>query len=140
MLRAGSAGADEAEDRAIAAIEKLGGKVTRDPKKAGSPVIAVDLRSRKVTDKDLESLQGLKAVESLVLSNNRITDAGLAHLKGLRTLRSLKLDFTGITDKGLEHLKSLQQLEYLHIGYTQVKKEARAKLQEALPKLKIQGP
>ena len=35
--------ADEAEEKAVKAIEKLGGKVRRDEKADGKPVVAVDL-------------------------------------------------------------------------------------------------
>ena len=37
--------ADDAEDKAVAFVEKLGGKVTRDEKLPGKPVIRVHLSS-----------------------------------------------------------------------------------------------
>ena len=51
--------ADEA--KAIAEIEKLGGKVTRDEKSPGKPVIEVDLSDSKVTDAGLERLDRVDA-------------------------------------------------------------------------------
>ena len=41
LLAAPALRADEAEDRAVKAIEKLGGKVTRDDKREGKPVTIV---------------------------------------------------------------------------------------------------
>lgn len=132
---------NEAEDRAVAAIEKLGGKVERDKNKPGSPVVSVNLSSLKVTNKDLEHLKELHALESLDLSLNPITDGGLMHLKDMKRLRSLQLAFTNITGAGLEHLEGLSQLENLHVGYCKVRGgEGMKKLQKALPKLKIIGP
>jgi hypothetical protein len=46
--------ADDAADKAIADITKLGGKIERDDKKPGSPVIAVDLSSKEVKDANLK--------------------------------------------------------------------------------------
>lgn len=72
--------ADEAENRAVAAVEKLGGKVERDQERPGAPVVSVNLSSRKVTDKDLERLKDPPALEALDLNNNQITNEGLKHL------------------------------------------------------------
>jgi internalin A len=48
--------ADEAEDRAVAVIEKLGGKVTRDETKPSKPVVGVSLVFFQATDEDLKEL------------------------------------------------------------------------------------
>jgi hypothetical protein len=80
--------ADDAEYKAIADIMKLGGKIERDDKKPGSPVIAVDL------------------------SNKAVKDANLKCLQSLGELRSLKLDDAPITDEGLKHLKEIVQKSY----------------------------
>jgi len=42
--------ADDAEDRAVEAVKKLGGKAIRDEMVANKPVIAVFLSGTKVTD------------------------------------------------------------------------------------------
>ena len=57
--------ADQA--KAIAEIEKLGGKVTVDEKSPGKPVIEWIWRKRKVTDAGLEHLKGLTQLQSLNL-------------------------------------------------------------------------
>ena len=60
-----SAQGDNAEqERAIARIEKLGGKFELDEKRPGKPLIKVDLRQTKVTDADLEILKGLLSSEA----------------------------------------------------------------------------
>ena len=56
LLAAAPLLADEAEDKAVATVAKLGGKVTRDEKADGKPVIAVDLLNPNVTDADLQEL------------------------------------------------------------------------------------
>ena len=52
--------ADEAEDKAVALVEKLGGKVTRDEKLPGKPVAGVALFFSAVTDAELKELAALK--------------------------------------------------------------------------------
>ena len=52
--------ADDAEDKAVAFVEKLGGRVTRDEKLPGKPVIGVHLSFNAVTDVGLKELAPLK--------------------------------------------------------------------------------
>ena len=51
---------DDAEDKAVALVEGLGGKVTRDGKRPGKPVTEVDLSGTAVTDAELPGLAPLK--------------------------------------------------------------------------------
>src|ERR1043166_211196 len=75
-----AAGDNAEQDRAIAKIENLGGKVELDEKRPGKPVIKVDLRRTKVTDGDLEILKGFTHLRSLNLrSLLGVTDAGMKH-------------------------------------------------------------
>ena len=101
--------------RAIAEIEKLGGKVTIDEKSPGKPVITVDLRQTEVTDAGLEHLKRLPRLESLNLTRTKVTDAGMQHLEGLTTLRTLGLFGTHVTDAGLVYLDQSQQW-VLHVA------------------------
>ena len=101
--------------KAIAEIEKLGGKVTVDEKSPRKPVICVDLSSSKVTDVWLTTLRGLPQLQSLDLFSTKITDAGLEHLKGLTNLQSLDLRATHVTDAGLRQLKGLPSLQSLNL-------------------------
>ena len=81
---------NEKED-AVAAIIKLGGKVTYDEKTPGKPLVGVDLRDSKATDASLVHLNGLKNLQTLNLFGTGVTDTGLVHLKGLTNQRRLAL-------------------------------------------------
>ena len=63
--------ADDAEDKAVAFVEKLGGKVTRDEKLPGKPVIGVHLSFSAVTDAGLKELAPLKNLATLDLGTRR---------------------------------------------------------------------
>src|SRR5262245_52036648 len=85
-----SAQADEAEDKAVAFVEKQhGGRVIRDDKVPGKPVVMVNLGSTKVTDAGLKELTPLKSLTKLTLSGTLVTDAGLKELKSLKSLATL---------------------------------------------------
>src|SRR2546421_3958738 len=88
----GAARADEAS--AVKAVENLGGKVTRDDKLPGKPVIGVNFGHPKVTDADLKELKNLKQLTSLNLGWAKVTDVGLKELKDLKQLTSLSLTYT----------------------------------------------
>jgi len=126
------------EKKAVEAIEKLGGKVTRDGKRAGKPVTEVDLASSKaLKDDDLKILREFKQLEWLSLNETAITDAGLAHVKDLKDLKTLGLLKTGVTDKGFVHLKGLKKLGAVNLIGTKVTKEGAAGLQKSLPESMI---
>src|SRR5271157_3041520 len=73
--------------KAIAEIEKLGGKVAVDDKNPDKPVIDVDLMDTQVTDAGLSHLDRFPHLQSLNLYNTKVTDAGLEHVKGLAELQ-----------------------------------------------------
>jgi Leucine-rich repeat (LRR) protein len=118
LLRAqdGQAG----QERAIAEIKKLGGKVEVDPKRPSVPVVGVNLKHAKVVDASLEHLKGLTELEILFLEDTKVTDDGLVYLKGLTDLEALELSRTKVTDKGLEHLIVFTKLQRLDLGGTGV--------------------
>ena len=66
-----------------------------------------------------------------------MTDDGLANVEPLEKLTTLNLASTAVSDAGLEHLKGLTNLRQLNLAFTQTTDEGRAKLQEALPNVKI---
>ena len=103
--------ADQA--KAIAEIEKLGGRVTVDAKSPDEPVIEVELPSSKVTDAELQ------------------------HFAGLAQLQVLDLNGTKITDAGVQHLIRLSKLQQLFIRDTTTTEDGTKKLQQALPNCKI---
>jgi hypothetical protein len=90
------------------------------------------------TNTVLLHLEGLSQLQWLDLSGTRVTDAGLVRLQGFKRLGVLNLDNTEITDAGLEHLKGLNQLQKLCLVNTKVTDEGVKKLQQALPKCKIE--
>ena len=64
-------------------------------------------------------------------------DLGLAHLRRLTKLNYLLLDHTRVSDAGLEHLKSLTGLRNLNLSDTRVTGAGVARLQKALPRVRI---
>ena len=57
--------ADEAEDKAVKAIKKLGGSITCDETATDKPIVVVDLSSTKVTGKGKADLK--KALPELIV-------------------------------------------------------------------------
>ncbi|QJW93656.1 hypothetical protein [Frigoriglobus tundricola] len=57
--------ADDAEDKAIKAVEGLKGKVHRDKSRPGMPVYSVNVANTKVTDDDLQHVAAFKHLISL---------------------------------------------------------------------------
>jgi internalin A len=109
--------ADDAEAKAALAITKLGGKVTRDDKLPGKPVIAVILAgTTKVTDAGLKELKELKQLTSLNLGATKVTAAGVKELKELKQLTSLDLTWTWGTAAVLKELKDFKQLTSLNLA------------------------
>jgi hypothetical protein len=92
------------EAKAIAEIEKLGGKVTRDEKSPGKLVIGVAFSKSKLTNAELEHLASLPHLQSLELDNAQITDAAFANISKVPQLKRLLLINTPITDTGLSHM------------------------------------
>src|SRR2546421_372222 len=127
----GAARADEAS--AVKAVENLGGKVTRDDKLPGKPVIGVHLHEIGVTDAGLKELADLKQLTCLYLPGTPVTDAGLKELADLKQLTTLGLASTQVTDAGLKELADLKQLTALNLEGTKVTADGMADLQKALP-------
>src|SRR5438132_596267 len=93
---------DDAETKAVKLIEKAGGKVAREPKIKGNPVVGVDLSAKKVGDAELKDFAVLTQLQTLDLSFTPITDVGVKDLAKLGQLQSLDLRATKITDAGLK--------------------------------------
>jgi len=153
---------DGEADKALADIMGLGGRIERDDKAADKPIIGINLgataatdatldelksfdkvrrlllNGTKITDAGLEKLKGLGGLQKLYLVDTKITDAGLEHLKGLSELQVLSIVGTQVTDAGLEHLKGLSKLESLFVFGTKVTEAGAKKLQESIPKLKVE--
>src|SRR5689334_16700603 len=92
----GAVRADEAEDKAIKAIEQVGGHVYR-ADRDGKAVLKVTLRG-EATDASLKELAALKELDSLFLSGTGLTDAGLKELAACKQLQELRLLGKQFTD------------------------------------------
>src|SRR4051794_3687855 len=108
--------ADEADDRAEAAVKKLDGSLVRNQTLPGKPLVSVMLSMSKCTDDDLKMLADLKSISYLVLYNTGITDAGLQHLVGLQSLTRIDVMKPKITDAGLKVLAGMPNLEGLELA------------------------
>src|SRR5262245_23190006 len=78
------AGEEEAEKKALATVERLGGQVIRGESKAGKPVRQVTLLGKEVTDAAVKDLVGLKELDWLNLNDTKVTDAGLKDVVQLK--------------------------------------------------------
>src|SRR5262245_45691854 len=101
---------DDAEEKAVQALKELEGRIVRDEKAPGKPVIEV-LILDEATDENVKHLANFKELQKLGLLFSRdLTDTGLQHLAKLTKLQELSLQSTGLTDAGLKHLAKLKQL------------------------------
>jgi hypothetical protein len=137
LLVGTAARAGDGEDKAVTVIQKLGGRLTRDPKAKGKPVIHVDLGFTKMTDSGLKELAALKQLKVLFLHRTRVTNSGLKELAGLAQLEKLYLGATQVTDAGLKELRGLKRLTIVDLRFTRVTRAGAADLQKSLPMVKI---
>ena len=153
--------ASEAETKAIAQIEKAGGRVLKiaqndehqevsfkqegpsisdanlAPLRDLGNLIHLSLAKTSVTDAGLATIRGLTQLTELHLEETKITDKGLASLKDLKNLTYLNLYGTAVTDEGLDQLKGLTNLRHLYVWQTKVTEAGVKKLKAALPNLEI---
>ena len=130
----------EQEQKAVDAILKSGGYLTRDEKLPWRPVVRINLSNTKVMDSDLKDLKELKGLRTLWLDDTQITDAGLKDLNELKGLLVLGLSRTQITDAGLKELKELKGLQWLYLSGTKITAAGLKELNQALPATDIFGP
>ena len=91
-------------------------------------VTGVDLSGRNVDDAALQSLSGLKFLESLNLERTQITDASADVLLSFPQLSELSLRFTRVGDPTAARLGQLPQLEKLYLTSTQLSDAAAPNL------------
>lgn len=90
-----------------------------------------------ITDAGIADIARMPSLENLQLSGAPITDQGIAGLKDMNRLQRLSIGSGKITDASLEHLANLKNLKELRLGTEPVTDAGVAKLQTALPALKI---
>lgn len=80
---ASSARVDEAEDKAVAFVERLGGKVSRNDKAPGRPVVEASLLFSKLDlmDDVVKELTPLKNLTALDLGGTKVTDVWVKELR-----------------------------------------------------------
>ena len=105
---------------AIAALERLGGKLKFADDRPGRPVIEIALGGTAASDADLARLACFPELETLSLFDSDIGDAGVANLKPLVQLQTLYLGRTKISDAGLDALAGMQRLKTLGLSDTRV--------------------
>ena len=123
------------EDAAIAAIVKLGGRVTF---KRETQTYRVLMEGAAFTNESLAHLRKLGEVASLRLVKTSISDEGLEQLKelNLRHLEYTRARGPGrLTDQGLAHVGALTQLESLELPDSDVS-DAGVKHLEGLTNLR----
>jgi Leucine-rich repeat (LRR) protein len=105
---------------AVRNIELWGGKLILDEKRAGKPVVGVDLSNSRITNDHLSNLKALKHLHALNLNGAwNITDEGLKEIGELTNLQSLNLS-PRVTEVGLKDLKELKSLQTLDLNGTDV--------------------
>jgi internalin A len=113
---AANAEGESAETKAVAFIEKLKGKIERDDKAEGKPIVRVDLYGERVTDAALKELTPLKQLQRINLVGAKVTDAGLKELAAFKHLQGLGLlDADKVTDEGMKELAVLKRLQGLSL-------------------------
>src|SRR5205807_947751 len=103
-------GAGDAEQKALAAIVKLSGRIVRDDSKPGRPVVTLSLGSTNATDAHMKEITGLTELRTLDISGTKVTDMGLKELSGFKQLQTLDLSGAMMTDAGLKELATLKLL------------------------------
>ena len=71
----------ETQEKAVAAVKKLGGTVLVDENLPRKPAIYVSIRHTRVSDAGLVHLKGLLKLRHLYLFNTNVTDAGIQKLQ-----------------------------------------------------------
>ena len=109
------AGVDEAD--AIRQIERVGGKVLRDDKTPGRPVVSVVFSPGHFphVQQVLPAVNCLRSLRILGLFYTDTTDAGLAELRELDELKQLDLAGLQITDAGISEIIRHRRLGSLGI-------------------------
>jgi hypothetical protein len=118
---------------AVAALEKLGAKVSRAEEKPGKPIYEVHFPRKgcEITDDDLKHLAPLTDMEwLLLLGQKKVTGEGLKHLTKLPKLQHIDFAKTPIKGESLKHLRDMKQLVRLGLWDTEIDDAGLAHLKE----------
>jgi hypothetical protein len=133
------ASASTEQARAIAAIEKHGGRIRYEENDPSKPVVelildrvdktsdcllqtkhcrtiqSVQISQTKLAEGDLAILKDLPHLTTLMLYDVPLSNEELKHIKPLKSLRVLTVGHTGVSDPGLVHIEAITALEELYI-------------------------
>ena len=106
--------------KAMAMIEKRGGRYIQDKNDPEQPVIEVILQGTDADNGDLELLRAFPKLQKLDLARcTKINNPGLEWLVELKELRVLRLNFCShVSDGGMESIGKLTSLEELYLDQT----------------------
>ena len=94
------------ESKAIQVMELLDGKVVRDDRLPGRPVVEASFAwSPSFKDEHVHLLKAFASLARLDLSGTRVTDAGLARIPELQSLVELNLYETRVTQEAVAELR-----------------------------------
>jgi hypothetical protein len=100
-----------AEEEALASLESFGANVFQED--TGRVHVEMPVESG---DNDLQLLNGIRHLRSLMLPGTKVTDAGLNALVPHETLETLSLANTAVTDAGMQSIGKLKKLEVLDLS------------------------
>lgn len=110
------------EEKAVAAIKELGGKIEYGQGKFAQNVVKVDLSGTKVSNIDLRLLIQLKELQHLDLSETSVSD-GTQYIGFIKKLQTLDLSRTNVDDAALQKIQSLKKLVTLQLAGTKITDE-----------------
>ncbi len=143
------------QERIIAEVERLGGRITFADDLDDRPqwlrhmlgdeyfreVNGVYLDQCEASDDLVEQISYLPHVEHLSVAQTKITNDSLRHASRLKQLKALTVSFNEITNDALSHLAPLDELLYLDLDVTSVTDEGLPALRQLsqLYHLKLYG-
>jgi len=104
-------------------------------------VIQINLNGTRVSDRNVQALSRLRALERLNLSQTAVSDTALKTLPRLHGLEEVNVEATSVSDAGMVYLSQCQQLRYLWLRDTQITDNSVQLIVQlsALKKLDIRG-
>src|SRR5262245_44627502 len=150
---------DSPEDRAVKAVEEVGGSIVKGKNQKGDTTCTVTVAGSELPATFLEELSHLRALrevranratfadtrlkglsmihdlEVLNLSNSNVGDEGMQAISECKRLRMLWLYGTQVSDAGIVRLSTLRHLETICLGDTKINGKSLRGL-TALPRLK----
>ena len=80
----------------------------------------LDLKETSITDKGLQSIEGMDNLLSINLRDTRVSDSGVHTVSSCSSLVEVNLNSTRVTDEAVGHLVQLPKLKGLHLWNTRI--------------------